>query len=477
MRLERRRETADYLNFPFALFNSIPRKEIYAMKKWFSIIIVSAIFLIFFCRKTSAETAAEIAKRSLPSVVLITIYDSADRPISSGSGFVIDNEKVATAYHVVAGGVSATVKTADKIVYPVSCAIVADAGKDLAILQVKKMTDVPSLPLGDSSEVVLGESLVAIGSPLGLEGTITEGIVSAIRESPEYKTEVIQYSAPTSPGNSGGPIVNSRGEVVGIISHQMRSGQNLNFAIPVKWLKIMLSQPTQSINVSTLGAPILSEIGTLPSKKKQIEMTVPKKPPFTLYLDELHRWDKESAVVSIDRVQLRKVASAVALELNTFSISSTGVFTFHEKSRGKKAKIEYEYTPYRIALFILTDGTSQLESVLLDRLNRSGDEIIGGAEVQAAVKQWAPQIEEKWDFRQLAQQLNCGGLIVAQCLSQDNGNWAEVAVSLAIYDLNTGSKLAEKSGGASILRDPWQSWSSVRRRALNKALDSMSKPL
>jgi len=434
--------------------------------------------VLYFCTCVSsfAETTAEIAKRCVPSVVLVTIYDENERPIESGSGFVIGNEQVATSYHVVAGGVSASVKTADKIVYPVSSVLAADASKDIAILQVKKLTDVQPLPLGDSASVSLGETVVAIGSPVGLEGTITEGIVSAVRESEKFKTEVVQYSAPSSRGNSGGPLVNSKGEVIGVISYQMGSGQSLNFAIPVARLKELLSQPQERKAVSTLQAPLLEKIGSLSPRRRTRIVWIPGWPPYTERLSSWHNCKSESVTVRIDERRLRRVENEGALIPGTFYVTQAGVVKFHAEQAGQEAEMEMEYVPYRVA--VLDNTGFGAEDTIAKRLKEIGDEVLTGAEVEAAVGQWIPQAEQLSDFRQLAQRLNCSRLIVASCGVEDNPYGVTLNIVLDAYDLNTGRRVLSVAKDTRVVHYPGLSealkW-LAQSLALLEALDDIMK--
>lgn len=109
-----------------------------------------------------------------------------------------------------------------------------DEKNDIALLRVVG-AEAPSLPLGDSQKVAVGDEVYVAGNPEGLEGTFSEGIVSAIRG-----TRLLQITAPISPGSSGGPVMNQRGEVIGFAAGGREKGQNLNFAIPVSFLSALI---------------------------------------------------------------------------------------------------------------------------------------------------------------------------------------------------------------------------------------------
>ena len=158
--------------------------------------------------------------------------------MAQGSGFFVDRTgKLVTNFHVIEAAASAVVKSSMGAFYPVKGVLGIDKEHDLAVLKVAG-SDFTFLPLGDSDVVQLGDKVVAIGSPLGLEDTISDGLISGIRDLGKYT--VFQTTAAISPGSSGGVLLNSKGEVVGITSFQLTSGQNLNFAIPVKYAKPLL---------------------------------------------------------------------------------------------------------------------------------------------------------------------------------------------------------------------------------------------
>ena len=175
------------------------------------------------------KTTSEIARLVLPAVVLVTVKDSDGAVLATGSGFFVSLQKVVTNLHVIRGGTKVTVTTSLKKVFDVT-AYTRDPTHDLAILECPDATDVPILTLDRLEKVEIGENIVAAGSPLGLEGTVSTGIVSALRD--RDGVQVIQITAPISPGSSGGPLLNAQGAVIGVNSFTVTNGQNLNFAYP-----------------------------------------------------------------------------------------------------------------------------------------------------------------------------------------------------------------------------------------------------
>ncbi|MQY71942.1 trypsin-like serine protease, partial [bacterium] len=178
------------------------------------------------------ENLTALIKKVSPSVVLVITYDEEGEELSGGSGFFISEAgDVITNRHVIQGAYHAEVKTADEKVYDVKKILAEDKEGDLIRLSVDIPRDaVHVLGISDSLPEV-GERVIVVGNPLGLEQTVSDGIVSAVREIPAFGN-IIQITAPISSGSSGSPVVNMKGEVIGVASFQMVEGQNLNFAIP-----------------------------------------------------------------------------------------------------------------------------------------------------------------------------------------------------------------------------------------------------
>jgi hypothetical protein len=179
----------------------------------------------------------ELADRATRAVVLIDVR--APSGSRQGSGFLVDPSGIIlTNHHVVRGARSLRVKLASGDVYDVVTLLAVDERRDLAILQVAGF-DLPALPLANSDSVRIGNRVVVIGSPLGLENTVTTGIVSGRRREPEG-FQLLQISAPASRGSSGGPVLAADGRVIGVAASQLQSGQNLNFAVPINYARGIL---------------------------------------------------------------------------------------------------------------------------------------------------------------------------------------------------------------------------------------------
>jgi tetratricopeptide (TPR) repeat protein len=201
-------------------------------KRFLMILIIFISWSAPFSSTFAAENLPEIIKKIQPSVVVILTYDKEGQISSQGSGFFINEMgDVITNRHVLEGANSAKVKTANGNIYPITKVLAEDKDGDL----VRVTVDIPAIAVHASlvSTTIpeVGERVIVIGSPLGLEQTVSDGIVSAVRDIPAFG-KIIQITAPTSPGSSGSPVVNMKGEIIGVATFQMVEGQNLNFAIP-----------------------------------------------------------------------------------------------------------------------------------------------------------------------------------------------------------------------------------------------------
>lgn len=180
----------------------------------------------------------ELASYALPAVGLVICSDGEN--ISQGSGFFISPGLLITNYHVIRGMTSGSVRveiSKQKFDMRISRVLDYDDRLDLAFLSVPEAVQfkIRSLKLIDNEEINVGETIYALGNPEGLIGTFSPGIISA-QERKLRDISYIQISAPISHGSSGGPVINSRGQVVAVVVGSIEEGQNLNFAIPVKYV-------------------------------------------------------------------------------------------------------------------------------------------------------------------------------------------------------------------------------------------------
>ena len=185
-----------------------------------------------------AQSTADVARMATPATVTIVTLDARGDTLGLGSGFVVTtNGVIVTNYHVMRGAVSAIIRFASGEAFDRVKALEADADHDVAVLKIpgyslKVLTPAASVP-------AVGAKLIAIGAPRGLDFTVSEGIVSAVRM--DQGRQWIQMTAPISPGSSGGPVLNDQGQVVGISTMYRTDGQSLNFAVPIKYAMGLVS--------------------------------------------------------------------------------------------------------------------------------------------------------------------------------------------------------------------------------------------
>ncbi|HHT16936.1 MAG TPA: trypsin-like serine protease [Papillibacter sp.] len=176
-------------------------------------------------------TAEEIYTLCAPSVFYLERYNTEGALIGFGSGFFISEDGVAvTNYHVIKSAASASITTHDGAIYMISSVLGYDEDRNIAVVKINGTGFTP-LRIGAAKNLAIGETVYSIGNPLTLRGSFSSGTVTGMNVEVNGQ-EHIQFSAPISVGNGGGPLINSRGEMVGLTSLMMSGGQNLNFAVP-----------------------------------------------------------------------------------------------------------------------------------------------------------------------------------------------------------------------------------------------------
>jgi len=181
----------------------------------------------------------EIVDASCPAIV--RIETSGERV---GTGFILDRSGlIATNLHVIEGELAIKVKLFDgRGEYPVVSIAGVDRDHDLALMWIHPRGALPAVRLGDSRNASAGDRVYAIGNPLGMDYSITDGLISQVRHLSPQLT-ILQISAPISPGSSGGPLFNQFGEVIGVTTMIVAQGQNINLAVPADYLRPMMRQP------------------------------------------------------------------------------------------------------------------------------------------------------------------------------------------------------------------------------------------
>jgi S1-C subfamily serine protease len=218
-------------------------------KRIFPRLLLLAVGLLAAKQVFPQESLPNLVRRVKPSVVAIATYDAQGEALMTGSGFFVAPGQVVTNLHVIRGAQRGEIKTLDGKgkVYPVTGLLAVDEDGDLALLSIATMP--ADRPRATELATVLpdeGEQIVVIGNPLKLEGSVTDGIVSAVREVPNVG-KIIQITAPVSHGNSGSPVFNLKGQVVGVVTVKVTNGQNINLAIGATRVAKLHAGPLRSI--------------------------------------------------------------------------------------------------------------------------------------------------------------------------------------------------------------------------------------
>lgn len=208
----------------------------------------------------------ELVRRIKPSAVAIETFDARGEKLSRGSGFFIDIDRVVTNRHVIEGAYRAEIHSISGNSYQVKNVLAVDAEGDVALLKVEAPPQLVRPLSLDRTSPQEGESIVVIGNPFGLEGSVTNGIVSAVRDIPGFG-RIIQITAPISPGSSGSPVVNMQGQVIGVATLQITGGQSVNFAIPSE----RIAQLDRSAQTQTGQTMSLGELVTATRRNKRAQ--------------------------------------------------------------------------------------------------------------------------------------------------------------------------------------------------------------
>ena len=204
--------------------------------------------------KKKVYSASGIFTKVNPSIVFIELYDKSDTLLGTGSGVIISKDgKIVTNAHVLffhPSGSYVKVRLSNGQVYKTNKLVGYHFKEDLAVIQIKSAQNLKPATLGNSSTIKPGEKVYALGSPRGVQNTITEGIISNASVKVDGVTR-IQTTTPIAPGSSGGALVNANGEVIGIVVSTLLEAQNQNHAIEILKVK----------NLKTNGNKTISEIG------------------------------------------------------------------------------------------------------------------------------------------------------------------------------------------------------------------------
>jgi serine protease Do len=180
----------------------------------------------------------DIAARAQASLLVVRAIGARGDTLGEGTGFMVGPQGTfVTNYHIVEPATTVEVERLDGTPTRQVMLVAADPYRDLAVLRAPAIAT-GSLPLGDDGRTVIGDRVYVMGNPMGMSGTFADGLLSAMR--PVQGTQMLQISAPISPGSSGGPVMNDHGEVIGVATMIVVGGQNLSLAVPSRYVRPLL---------------------------------------------------------------------------------------------------------------------------------------------------------------------------------------------------------------------------------------------
>lgn len=238
-----------------------------------------ALVVVLFAAPVHAEAPDKFYEKTAPSIWRVFSFDKQGARLGQGSAVVIGPETLLTNCHVIAKASSFTINQNNqsfgaRLQY-------IDVERDLCQISARNLK-APAVVVGDSNQVVVGQRVYTIGNPVNMEQTLSDGLVSALRRDKENQLTYIQISAPISHGSSGGGLFDENGKLVGITSAGIDAGQNVNFAIPINWLKELPARSQAAlekykvVNADSGKAVNVAEIAaTAPAQKPAI----PAPPP------------------------------------------------------------------------------------------------------------------------------------------------------------------------------------------------------
>lgn len=321
---------------------------------------------------SDALSVEQIFRTSAPAVVVIALVDGSGKPVAQGTGFIVDPAGViVTNHHVIKPRPDShlVIKIAKGDRYDDVRVIYDEERRDIAVLLIKAKR-LPSLKVGDSAKLAPGQQVVAIGSPLGLELSMNEGIISAVRLDPTNGYYFIQHQAPISPGSSGGPLLNMRGEVIGVNSFTFVGGQNLNGAIPINYVTPYLRDPPKM----TYEEYTHQKVGTIAAPRPSVGAPIPL-PAINAIVLTPHQGAAIGSFAAKFGMSPRDVLDALGVPLiNSLSPTGSGFLRYGNGSPTPNGQIA---TPG--VSFFFDDGRLVQISALKNNAKTSSDVAIGDA--------------------------------------------------------------------------------------------------
>lgn len=343
---------------------------------------LSILSLLLFISSIAEAKVPDIVLKHKKAVVTIYVYKEDDH-IATGTGFIIGSDGIiATNYHVISElldgkDTALLVKMENGAFFFTEDIISFNKDNDIALLKVEGK-GLPKVKLATTYKAKRGESIVVIGSPKGLETTVSDGILSGIHE----KDRLIQITAPISPGSSGSPVFNLKGEVIGVVNSSIDSGQNLNFAIPVSYVASPLNEykkskkkamPTQEAPTSVLTQEAMNKLEEAKAEVKKNPDNAEAHNNLGLCYTKSGKYDmakeafKQAIRIEPDYAEAHKNLGNCYAELGKYQEA----VEFYKQAIKIKPKYAEAHFNLGIVYIILNDRGSALEEYkILKELNR-----------------------------------------------------------------------------------------------------------
>lgn len=210
---------------------------------------LAILFILLSTVNVEAKTASDVFETVSPSIIVVKALDAKGKAFAFGSGVVLDKGIIVTNCHVIKNAISMKVMYRGKEY--TATPLKTDWDRDVCSLTVTNLY-APAIALGTTIRLKVGQKVYAVGSPKGLDLTLSDGIISSLRQL--SNGQYLQITAPISPGSSGGGLFDESGLLIGLPTFYIDGGQQLNFAIPVEWIKELSQRPISASNLAKMDS-------------------------------------------------------------------------------------------------------------------------------------------------------------------------------------------------------------------------------
>jgi hypothetical protein len=336
--------------------------------KRLSLSLIWLFALVLACNRTAPVNLTSLVNKIQPAVVTIVTFDMNNKALGQGSGFFINKEGyLITNHHVLEGANRAIVKTQDGKECPIRLVVAEDEAVDL----VKVLVDISdySVHFVNVKTAVpdIAEKIIVVGSPMGLDQTVSEGIISGFRKITNA-VKVLQISAPIAPGSSGSPVVNMKGEVIGVVTSYLTKGQNLNFAVPGEYV-LALTNRESGTTISNWTRSTIGKNGRDRSEKDRYQEEKTK------LVETRKNLDRKKRLLEQEYAEAKRYFDRKNRELDSDREAIENTNKAHKEMRGHVSAEFFNQNLYKIKVLIASHNAkvkalNDENSACYDRLRR-----------------------------------------------------------------------------------------------------------